>query len=364
MSTFKSFIFALFLTTSACMHMSTGANKHRFKNPEGSLTLKNSLIDWLLFGSRRILASRRVLRSSNNYQATLHKYALSREDALKTFHQLQGNNFITWISHATFFIKIGENYILTDPFFSDTAGKLGFGPNRYIPLTIDIEDLPQLDIILCSHNHYDHLDIKSLKRIKKKFGAKVQVFCPLGLVKYFRQCGFTKAQEMQWNEEANHKEIAIHCLPAIHNSGRSLFDTDRTLWCGFGIKSTNFNIYFSGDTAYHPTVFRKMKNNLGNCDLAIVGIGAYAPQKLLAQHHTNPEQAVQIALDVDAKNIIGMHWGTLNLSDEPVDEPIKKFKQAAQTQDFQSNAIWLMKLGETRPLQKGTLTSQIMGETG
>ncbi len=342
------------------MHMSTGMDKRRFKNPEGSLTLENAPIDWLLFGSRRILASRKVLQSDNNYQAILREYTLSREDALKTFHQLQGNNFITWIGHATFFIKVGETCILTDPFFSDTAGKLGFGPNRYIPLTINIEDLPQLDIILCSHNHYDHLDIESLKRIQKKFGAKVQVFCPMGLAKYFRQCGFTEVQEMRWNEEASHKEITIHCLPAIHNSGRSLFDKNKTLWCGFGIKSRSFDIYFSGDTAYHPTVFRKIKDDLGNCDLAIVGIGAYAPQSLLAQHHTNPEEAVQIALDINAKNIVGMHWGTLNLSDEPVDEPIKRFKQAAQTQGFTSNAVWVMKLGETRSLRKGTLPSQIM----
>ena len=357
MSTFKSFIFTLFLTTCACMHTSIGANQHRFKNPEGSPTLKSSPVDWLLFGSRRILVGRRCLQSGNGYHATLQEYALSREDALQTFHQLQGTNFITWIGHATFLIQIGETYILTDPFFSDTAGKFGFGPNRYIPLTIDIEDLPQLDVILCSHNHYDHLDIASLKRIKKKFGAKVQVFCPRGLAKYFRQCGFTEVREMRWHEEVSHQEVAIHCLPAIHGSGRSLFDKNQTLWCGFGVKSKDFSIYFSGDTAYHPTIFKQIKTHLGHCDLAIVGIGAYAPQHLLAQHHTNPEQAVQIALDINAKNIVGMHWGTLNLSDEPVDEPIKRFERAAQTHNFQPNTVWLMRLGETRLLQRGTLTA-------
>ena len=157
---------------------------------------------------------------------------------------------------------------------------------------------------------------------------------------------------MQWNEEASYQAVTIRCLPAIHNSGRSWFDTNKTLWCSFGIKSKAFDIYFSGDTAYHATIFKQMRDHLGNCDLAIVGIGAYTPQNLLEQYHVNPEQAVQIALDVNAKNIVGMHWGTLNLSDEPVDEPIKRFKKAAQTYDFKSDAIWLMKLGETRPLQK------------
>jgi len=345
MSTFKCFIFTFLLTTSACMHMSS-TDKHRFKNPEGSLTLKNASIDWIPF------ITRRILWPSNSERSVLQAHTLSRNDALKGLSQWQQSDFITWIGHATFFIKVGQTYILTDPFFADIAGKFGFGPKRYNTPAINIEDLPQLDIILCSHNHYDHLDIKSLKHIKEKFGAKVRVFCPLGLTKYFQQCGFTEVQEMRWNEEASHAEVAIHCLPAIHSSGRSLFDKNKTLWCGFGIKSKGFDIYFSGDTAYHPTIFREIKNNLGNCDLAIVGIGAYAPQNLLAQHHTNPEQAVQIALDINAKNIVGMHWGTLNLSDEPVDEPIKRFKQAAQTQDFKSNAIWLMKLGETRPLQR------------
>jgi N-acyl-phosphatidylethanolamine-hydrolysing phospholipase D len=357
----RLFIFTLLLTTSACMHVNTKTNQHRFKNPEGSLTLRSEPVDWLLFGGRRVFSSRKVLQPSNGYQAILKEYALSEETALQTFHQFQETNFITWIGHATFLIKVDETYVLTDPFFSGTAGKFGIGPNRYIPLTIDIEDLPRLDVIICSHNHYDHLDTASLKRIKKKFGPKVKVFCPLGLATYFRQFGFTEVQEMRWHEEANHQAVTIQCLPAVHNSGRSLFDKDKTLWCGFGVKSKVFDIYFSGDTAYHPTVFKEIKTDLENCDLAIVGIGAYAPQHLLGQHHTNPEQAVQIALDIDAKNIVGMHWGTLNLSDEPVDEPIARLKKAAQSRNFESDAVWLMKLGETRPLQRGTLAPQQSG---
>ena len=303
-------------------------------------------MDWILFLTRRIVGF------GNGKKNVLQEYALSRNDALKGLLQWQQADSITWIGHATFFMRVGQTCILTDPFFADTAGRFGFGPKRYLPLTINIADLPQLDVIICSHNHYDHLDIKSLKRIKEKFGAKVRVFCPLGLAIYFRQCGFTEVQEMQWYEEARHQEIAILCLPAIHNSGRSLFDKNKTLWCGFGVKSKDFDIYFSGDTAYHPQIFKKIKSKLGNCDLAIIGIGAYAPQNLLTQYHTNPEQAIQVAQDVNAKNMIGMHWGTLNLSDEPLDEPIKRFKQAAQAQNIKSSAVLLMKLGETRPLKK------------
>ncbi|MCU0318065.1 MAG: MBL fold metallo-hydrolase [Amoebophilaceae bacterium] len=326
--------------------MRTYTGTYDFKNPVGSTVIKNSPVDWILFLTRRIVGF------GSSEKDVLREYALNRDDALRGLLQWHQADSITWIGHATFFIKVGQTCILTDPFFADTAGRLGFGPKRYIPLTINIEDLPQLDVIVCSHNHYDHLDIKSLKRIREKFGAKVQVFCPLGLATYFKQCGFTEVQEMQWYEEANHQALVFLCLPAIHNSGRSLFDKNKTLWCSFGIKSKAFDIYFSGDTAYHPQIFKEIKSNLGNCDLAIVGIGAYAPQKLLAQYHANPEQAIQIAQDVNAKNMIGMHWGTLNLSDEPLDEPIKRFKEAAQAQNIESSAIWLMKLGETRPLER------------
>jgi N-acyl-phosphatidylethanolamine-hydrolysing phospholipase D len=303
-------------------------------------------MDWIPFLTRRIVGF------GNGNKNVLQEHALSRQDALKGLLQGQQADSITWIGHATFFMRVGQTCILTDPFFANTAGKFGFGPKRYLPLTINIADLPQLDVIICSHDHYDHLDLASLKRIKKKFGTKVRVFCPLGLVIYFRQCGFTEVKEMQWYEEARHQEITVLCLPAIHNSGQYLFDKNKTLWCGFCVKSRAFDIYFSGDTAYHPQIFKKIKSNLGNCDLAIVGIGAYAPQNLLTQYHTNPEQAIQIAQDVNAKNMIGMHWGTLNLSDEPLDEPIKRFEQAAQAQNIKSSAVWLMKLGETRLLKR------------
>ncbi|MHA7877594.1 MAG: MBL fold metallo-hydrolase [Bacteroidota bacterium] len=344
----KYLLIACFLLiTNTPIH--AGKNKQIFKNPVGSLKRKRSPKGNVAFIARRILG----VGNSNN-RKIMKAYTLDSATARKVFLQQQTTNTITWIGHATFFLKIEQTHILTDPFFTNTAGKWGFGPRRYKQPSINIADLPQLDIILCSHNHYDHLDIKSLKRIKKKFGSRVQIFCPLGLKKYFQQCGFTKIQEMQWHDKIDHHEVAIHCLPAVHHSGRSLFDKNKTLWCGFGIKSNVGNIYFSGDTAYHPTVFKNMKTSLGSYDLAIVGIGAYKPQELLAQYHTNPEEAIQIALDVGAKDIIGMHWGTLNLSDEPADEPIKRLKKAAQKYNFGPSAVWLMKLGETRPLKKKT----------
>ena len=326
----------------ACVHTHT-----RFENPAGSFVAKSSTADWLSFISRRVLGSR------NSYENILSQYTLGREEALKKLKQRQKEDFITWIGHATFFIRLDQKYILTDPFFSNVAGKYSIGPRRYSTPNIGIEDLPKLDVLICTHNHYDHLDIKSLCTIRKKFGNKVQVFCPIGLSEYFQQCGFTAIREMNWNQQANvGKNLEIYCLPAIHNSGRSFFDKNKTLWCGFGLKTKSFCIYFAGDTAYHSKVFKEMRSTLKQCDVAILGIGAYEPETLLTQYHTNPEQAVQIALDIGAKNIVGMHWGMLNLSDEPVDEPIKRFCKAAESFGFSSNNIWRIKVGETVSLEK------------
>jgi L-ascorbate metabolism protein UlaG (beta-lactamase superfamily) len=155
---------------------------------------------------------------------------------------------------------------------------------------------------------------------------------------------------MDWNETAKHGALEVLCLPAIHNSGRSLLDKNKTLWCSFGLRTPSATLYFSGDTAYHPEVFKAMKEVLGRCDLAMLAIGAYSPGNLLAHIHVNPEQAVQIALDIGASNVVGMHWGTLSLSDEPVAEPIQRFQHAAKQGGFLDHSIWLMKLGESRVL--------------
>ena len=295
--------------------------------------------DWISF------IARRILNSKSRYNPVLDDYTLSHADALKSLLEHQESDSISWIGHATFLIKLGGKSILTDPFFSSVAGKFGLGPKRHTPPKIHIEDLPQIDIILCSHDHYDHLDMQSLTKIKNRFVTGIQIFCPLGLGKHFKQCGFTKITEMSWHENVRHENLELFCLPAVHNSGRSLFDNNKTLWCSFGIKSEKLTLYFSGDTAYHPQIFQDCGHSLDQCDLAILGIGAYAPEHLLGKYHTTPEQAAKIALDLNAKNVIGMHWGTISLSDEPVDEPIKRFAAA-----LDSKSLWMIKIGETKAL--------------
>lgn len=338
----------LFVLSSLLIGFSSCTNKIQFENPDGYQIRKSLHLSWVSFITRRILKSR------NSYQNILNEYHLTRKEALKELHRnvIKDKDYVTWVGHATFLIRINETTVLTDPFFSDIAGKFGFGPKRYLPITINIDDLPKIDLIICTHNHYDHLDIKSLKKIRRKFGGDIQVFCPLGLSKYFKQCGFKRVRELHWYEKSRYRDLDIFCLPSIHNSGRSLFDKNKTLWCSFGLKSDSFTLYFSGDTAYHPKLFKEIHNLIGDCDLCILGIGAYEPKDLLGQYHTNPEEAVQIAIDFNAKNIVGMHWGTLNLSDEPCDEPIKRFEQAAHLNGFKSESIWLMKIGETKNIHQ------------
>jgi len=279
----------------------------------------------------------------------MDSFCLSKEEALALYEQFKSGDYICWIGHATFLIKVDGLTILTDPFFSDISGAYGFGPRRFFSPQLEIEEIPQLDAILCTHNHFDHLDLPSLKRIQSHFGDEVKVFCPKGLRKYFIKAGLYDVVEMEWGDLTRFKTLKVFCFPAVHNSGRGIFDQNRTLWCSFGIQVEGKKVFFSGDTSYHPEIFRDAKMAMGGCDLAILGIGGYAPEGILNCSHVNPEQAVQIAKDLEAKKMIGMHWGTLNLSDEPVIEPIQRFQKAA-VQEGMEEVFCLIKLGETRNL--------------
>jgi N-acyl-phosphatidylethanolamine-hydrolysing phospholipase D len=341
----KNIISKLILLNISLISMCSCENK--FENPKECQLSSSCSKGWASFITRRIIKSRK-----SNFDK-LKEYHLTKEEAIQKLKtsNLNGEDYVTWVGHATFLIKINEIHILTDPFFSDVAGECGFGPKRYIPISINIDDIPKIDLIICTHNHYDHLDIKSLKKIRRKFGNDIKVFCPLGLSKYFYRSGFTQVTELNWHDKSRHQDLDIFCLPASHNSGRSFWDKNKTLWCSFGLKTHSFTLYFSGDTAYDPKLFKKMHTFLGDCDLCILGIGGYEPENLLGQSHANPEEAVKIAIDFNAKNMIGMHWGTLNLSDEPVDEPIKRFSESAYSNGFESESVWLIKVGETKKIR-------------
>lgn len=252
----------------------------------------------------------------------------------------------TWLGHAAFLIRLNGATILTDPYLSDRAGPFNMlGPKRYVPPAIPAAELPPVDILTVSHNHYDHLDLGAIAAISDK--ARISVIVPLGIGRYFTEAGYTDVTELDWYQKVERKGVSVTLTPAIHFSRRTLFDGNRTLWAGFAYAAGGRNIFFSGDTTYGP-VFREIGDKLGPFDTAFVGIGAYEPQAIMRSSHTTPEQAAQLARDVKAKRVIGMHWGTVVLSDERPFEAPERLRKGAATVGYAPGEADVMPIGETR----------------
>ena len=274
-------------------------------------------------------------------------HVLTQEKTLEQFHENVDPISITWLGHATFLIKLEKKYILTDPFLSKTAGPLGIGPNRYVPAAINIADLPEINTILISHNHYDHLDTTTLKKIKNK--KNITVICPLKLSKTFTSLGYKKIIELDWYDENKNNNFTVTAIPAYHWSRRLGQKYNSTLWNGYIITYQSKKIYFSGDTAYGP-MFSEIGDKLGPFDLSIISIGAYKPRGMMQASHCTPEEAVEIMSMLISKNILGMHWGTIRLSAENPWEPPIKFKKAALLKGYEENQIWQLAIGQTKSL--------------
>jgi len=239
--------------------------------------------------------------------------------------------------------------ILTDPYLTDYAAPFpGVFFKRFVPPGISIKSLPKIDLILISHNHYDHLDEKTIEQLPNK--EDTQVIVPLGLGEFFTSRGYEKVEELNWHDKWEGYGLKITGLPAIHFSRRNLFDLNRTLWLSFGIFGNGKSIYFSGDTAHGP-VFKEIGENYGPFDHAIIAIAAYEPKFLMKKVHVTPEDAIKLAKDINAKKVIGMHWGTVILTDEPVFEPPVRFMEAGVQAGYDEENLWLMKIGETRGIK-------------
>ena len=276
-----------------------------------------------------------------------HDHALSQEKALKQFQENTDSMSVTWLGHATFLIKLGDQHILTDPFLSKTAGPVGIGPNRYVPAGIKISDLPEINTILVSHNHYDHLDTTTLKNIINK--KNITVICSLKLSKTFTRLGYNKIFELDWYDEQKNHDFKVTAVPAYHWSRRLGQKYNSTLWNGYVISHQSKKIYFSGDTAFGP-MFSEIGEKLGPFDLTIISIGAYEPRGMMRASHCTPEEAVEITSMLASKNILGMHWGTIRLSAEDPWEPPEKFKKAAQIKGYQKHQVWQLPIGGTKSL--------------
>lgn len=258
-----------------------------------------------------------------------------------------GDNSVTWLGHATFLIRESGKTILTDPYLTEYASPYSWaGPRRHVAPGIPIEDLPKIDILLVSHNHYDHLDEETVLKLAGK--ETIHVIVPLGLKFFFTERGYTNVTELDWNESVSVDDLTITALPAVHNSARSTKDRNQTLWASWAIDSQSRSGLFIGDTAYYHSIFKQIGKAHGQFDYAIVPIGAYEPRELMWMSHVTPEEAVTIGTDLGAQTLIASHWGTIRLTDEPPLEAPERFNTSGSKSGYDDESLWVMKIGETR----------------
>lgn len=220
---------------------------------------------------------------------------------------------ITFVNHSTFLIQWNDLNILTDPIWSERCSPFSFaGPQRMKPPGIPFDELPEIDMILISHNHYDHLDLPTVIDLNKTFNPLFIV--PLGVGAFLKNNGIEKVVELDWWEETRNG-VTIKAVPAQHFSGRGMFDRDATLWCGYVLQHEGWKVYFAGDSGYGP-LFSEIGKREGPMNVSIIPIGAYLPEWFMSPIHISPAQAVQVHKDVKSAQSIAMHFGTFPLADE------------------------------------------------
>lgn len=243
---------------------------------------------------------------------------------------------VTYINHATVLIQCAGVNILTDPVWSRRASPFSFmGPVRYAAPGVLMDDLPPIDIVLISHNHYDHMDIASLRTIVMKW--KPTIVTGLGNAHYLARKGITVAHELDWWERATVSDMKITATPAQHFSARSVSDRNATLWCGFVVESPAGTIYFAGDTGFGLFV-HDIAVRFPSVDLALLPIGAYEPAWMMQPVHTNPDEALRMHDILKSKHSLGIHHGTFRLTDEPQDEPRERIEALRADRDFRALA--------------------------
>jgi L-ascorbate metabolism protein UlaG (beta-lactamase superfamily) len=251
----------------------------------------------------------------------------------------------TFVNHSTVLLQTDGVNILTDPIWSRRASPMQFiGPERHRAPGIRFEDLPSIHCLLISHNHYDHFDRPTLKRIVA--AHQPQVFCPLGLAAPLQRLGFTDVHELDWWQSQPWHNIRIHCAPAQHFAARTPWDRNRTLWCGWMLESANGNIYFAGDTGFGD-LFAALRSRFRKIRLALLPIGAYEPEWFMGPVHMTPEQAVEAHDILGAANSIGIHFGTFALADDAETAPIERLQRALAGREDQSR-FWTLNEGEGR----------------
>jgi N-acyl-phosphatidylethanolamine-hydrolysing phospholipase D len=295
----------------------------------------------------------------------------------------------TFIGHATVLVQVptanGSLNVLTDPVFGERASPVSFaGPKRFQPPGVALKDLPRIDLVLISHNHYDHLDEDSVKALNAQAGGPPLFVVPLGIKPWLAERGVANAVELDWWDSvtlpatpsaasaqplvqrngagiaagAGSDAVQVFLTPAQHWSARGLGDRMKTLWGGFALLSPKLHVFYSGDTGYSKD-FTDIQARLaprqadaqgGGFDLALLPVGAYEPRWLMKDQHVNPDESVRIHRELHARRSLGVHWGTFSLTDEALDQPPKDLAAARKAQGVADDAFFTLATGETRKL--------------
>ena len=256
------------------------------------------------------------------------------------------NPSITWVGHSTLLVQVDGINVLTDPNWGVRASPLSWaGPRRLSPPGLAFEDLPRIDVVVISHDHYDHLNLGTVKRLAETHDPLFLV--PLGLKAWFAENGMSRVEELDWWHEHEYRGVKFVCVPAQHFSQRTLWDRNTRLWASWAVLSRERRLYFAGDTGYFVG-FKEAGQRLGPFDVAAIAIGAYLPPEIMKAVHTTPEEAVQAFVDLDARVLLGIHWGTFDLAEEPLDEPPRRMLAEVRRRGIDSERAWIFNLGETR----------------
>ena len=335
-------IFFLYNTSAITMekkpyhHLPDGT----FRNPEGSPVRSKDVK----------FSYRQFTKEKKKIDLTVPKdHVIDKETVLADLNKYKNEDYIAWIGHATFLIKLGDTTIITDQVFSKNAGPLIFGPDRFTEPALKLNEIPKTDVFLLTHNHYDHQDMSTIRRFPYKDS---KVLLPLKLGKYFKR--YKDVNEMDWYDEIKvNDDLKITLLPAVHWSKRSLTDTNKTLWGNFLIEYKNKKILFACDTGY-GNIYKDLGEKYGPIDLSMINIGAYDFRPMFEKsiYHTTPEEALQIAQHLKSKKVLGTHWGTFVLSLEPIMEPPVRFKRSAEKYGFKKEDAIIFKIGEINSLKK------------
>jgi len=318
-------------------------NGFRNPSPDGQLRGPGAMLRWVW----QRLRTRGLFASSGGAPPI---------PAAHHVHQPRGGETqcaVTWVGHSSFLIQAGGRNILTDPVWSARCAPVQWaGPRRQSAPGIPFGELPPIDIVLQSHDHYDHFDDWTVRAIAHAHPA-AHWYTPLGVGRRLRARGVTVVSELDWWQARSHDGVDVTCVPAQHFSGRTPWDRNTTLWGGFVVQLAGHALYFVGDTGWHDD-FGEIGRRCGPFDTVLMPIGAYDPRWIMAPVHVNPEEAVRAfttlraAHPASAPVMVAMHWGTFVLTDEALDEPPARTRAAWAALGLPADQLWVMAPGETR----------------